>query len=97
MTQGIAAGTLVMAVILSSGGLPARLLNVSYGGLCVAIEPTPSVLPRSFEVTASVPAIGVHAEAVWLRRGADEHWLCGAQVANTNESWRGWVDSISVA
>jgi hypothetical protein len=82
-------------VAVEIAGVPARLVNVSYGGFCVEIEQAPSVLPKSFEVTASLPALGVHAEAVWLRRGPNEHWLCGARVSNTSDGWRGWVDAIA--
>jgi CheY-like chemotaxis protein len=81
-------------VAMRLGDLPARLVNVSYGGLCVEIVRAPDGLPMAFDLTFPVVGIGVHADAVWLRRGADEHWVCGAQISVTNDRWRGWVDVI---
>jgi CheY-like chemotaxis protein len=86
--------TIAAPVAMRLGDLPARLVNVSYGGLCVEIVRAPDGLPMSFDVTFPVAGIGVHADAVWLRRGADEHWVCGAQISNTNDWWRGWVDKM---
>jgi DNA-binding response OmpR family regulator len=74
--------------------LPAHLLNVSYGGLCVELGPGGHELPSSFEVTFPSSTLSIQAEAVWMTR---EHgsWICGAEVANGNDAWRGLVDAIS--
>jgi CheY-like chemotaxis protein len=85
----------VTPVAIRVGELPARLLNISYGGFCVELEGPPNALPQSFEFGFPREVLGVRAEAVWLRRNRDEHWLCGARVWNTTDGWRGWVDGIS--
>src|SRR5262249_36775295 len=42
---------------------PARLMNVSYGGLCLALEPTVGGVASSFDVRLAMPDLSIHAEA----------------------------------
>ena len=73
---------------------PAHVVNVSRGGLCVEIE-DPTSIPRTFDVTVPFADISIRADAVWMRRGPDQNWVCGAEIAVVNDAWLGLVDAIS--
>jgi CheY-like chemotaxis protein len=76
--------------------LPAHVLNLSYGGLCVEVERLPRTLPDAFTLTVpSARLMSVRAETVWTTRGADEVWLCGAEIPVMVEEWRGMVDAVT--
>jgi CheY-like chemotaxis protein len=81
------------ALTASLDGLPANLINVSYGGLCAELGQGHE-LPSLFEVTFASSTLSIQAEAVWMSRG-DGNWICGAEVANGNDAWRAFVDAIS--
>ncbi len=84
--------------LVKAGGVPAAVVDVSYGGLCLQI-PAAQALPQSFDVEVS--GIGLHfvVESVWStpRKGA---MLCGAALTSDStpaaRTWREIVDRLSV-
>jgi hypothetical protein len=79
---------------------PARILDISYGGLRFEIAEAPErPLPASFSVSVPDSAIAVEADLVWKSRGAEGVWLCGAAVSQTNadaaRAWCGLVDAMA--
>jgi CheY-like chemotaxis protein len=74
--------------------LPAHVINVSYGGLCVEVARLPNQSPSSIEIMLPDRGMSLHAEAVWATHGLDEVWLCGAEIARASDEWRGVVDSL---
>lgn len=89
-----------------SGGLtaqldhtPARILDVSYGGVRFEIpgeaERTP---PSSFELTFPAAQLTVRARLVWTTLISGRTWLCGAALtseAGESSEWLGLVDALS--
>lgn len=81
---------------------PAKILDVSYGGLRFEIERTSEhEPPRSFKISVSeggVSVPSVHADLVWMTRAGDRNWICGAAVSEPNQpavrAWYGLVDAI---
>lgn len=79
---------------------PARILDVSYGGVRFEIEPlTEREFPASFNVTLPTSRLSVQVDLVWKSRGNGRSWLCGAAVSDVNRAttraWYGLVDAIS--
>lgn len=75
----------------------ARVLDVSYGGVCVEMRRSAGAGPpgafRMFLPPADVP---VPVEVVWTRRRDATTWLCGGMVADAAAaSWRTVVDTIA--
>jgi two-component system response regulator GlrR len=75
----------------------ARVLDVSYGGVCVEIRGNAGAGPpgtfRMFMPQADVP---VPVEVVWSRRRDATTWLCGGMVPDAAAaSWRTVVDTIT--
>ena len=89
-----------------SGGLPAhvedepaRILDLSYGGLRFEIDRTYGrPLPSSVNVTLIRSRITVMAALVWTNPTGEGSWVCGASVSQANPSatreWCGLVDAI---
>ena len=75
--------------------LPAYVLNLSYGGLCVEVDRLPATLPSSFEIAVPTARVSLKAEAVWVSRALDETWLCGAEIPIASDEWRGIVDAVT--
>jgi DNA-binding response OmpR family regulator len=77
---------------------PARLCNVSYGGLKLAFREARS-LPDIFDVTVTAAGLTIKARPVWTAHSStvDEYW-CGAEVVDADPSqtsqWRGFVDTL---
>lgn len=74
----------------------ARVLDVSYGGVCVEMRRGEGAGPpgafRMFLPHADMP---VPVEVVWTRRRDATTWLCGGMVADAAAaSWRMVVDTI---
>ncbi len=73
----------------------ARLLDMSYGGLCLELKEGDDVSG----LNVAFPDFGVtlQAKAVWTRRSPRGQLLCGAEVTETDprlvQFWRGLVDS----
>ena len=75
----------------------ARMLDVSYGGVCVEMRRSAGAGPpgafRMFLPHADMP---VPVEVVWSRRRDATTWLCGGMVADAvAASWRTVVDTIT--
>jgi CheY-like chemotaxis protein len=75
----------------------ARMLDVSYGGVCVEMRRSAGAGPpgafRMFLPHAEMP---VPVEVVWSRRRDATTWLCGGMVADAvAASWRMVVDTIT--
>jgi DNA-binding response OmpR family regulator len=75
----------------------ARVLDVSYGGVCVEMRRTEGAGPpgtfRMFMPQADFP---VPVEVVWSRRRDATTWLCGGMVPDAAAaSWRTVVDTIT--
>jgi len=83
---------------VTAAGVPAAVVDVSYGGLCLQI-PAAQALPQSFDVEVS--GIGLHfpVESVWSTPGKGA-MLCGAALTSDStpaaRTWREIVDRLSV-
>jgi CheY-like chemotaxis protein len=77
---------------------PARILDVSYGGLRFEM-PRLGELPPSLSVRLPSADISVRADVVWHTPLGETGWLCGAAVSQTNlataREWRGLVDAVT--
>lgn len=79
---------------------PARILDISYGGLRLEVERAAGrEIPSSFSVTLPTSRLSVQVDLVWKSQVGDRNWLCGAALAETNQAtaraWCGLVDAIS--
>jgi hypothetical protein len=75
---------------------PARVFDVSYGGLRLAFD-EPQKLPDRFDVTLRGSGVTVKARPVWtcVSPSTNEFW-CGAEVnedAEPTAEWRALVDA----
>jgi len=83
---------------VKAAGVPAAVVDVSYGGLCLQI-PADRTLPSSFDVEVS--GIGLHlvVEPVWSVASGPGALLCGAALASDStpaaRTWREIVDRLS--
>jgi len=77
------------------GDHPAHLLNVSYGGMCLAIDAPRAFIPTSVDVTFPVSQRTVRAELVWRDQRDERTWLFGAEIPIVTDEWRLLVDAIS--
>jgi DNA-binding response OmpR family regulator len=79
--------------------MPARIVNVSYGGVGFEIEREES-LPPSFTLTLASPALSIDVSLVWETRTNHRHLKCGAAIAGNAAAVHGWatlVDGLSGA
>jgi DNA-binding response OmpR family regulator len=77
---------------------PARILDVSYGGVRFEIPGEPErTPPASFEMTFPAAQLTVKARLVWKSLIPGQTWLCGAALTEAPESteWLGLVDALS--
>lgn len=78
---------------------PARILDVSYGGLRFEIQKEPREA-LSWPSSVSLPEsdVAVRVDLVWQTRTGEGNWVCGAAVSEANQAavsaWRGLVDAI---
>jgi DNA-binding response OmpR family regulator len=89
-----------------SGGLPvqvesepARILDLSYGGLRLAVGPTrPIPLPPSFHVTLPTGSLAVRVDLVWQNITDEGDVECGVALASMSQetavAWQDLVDAI---
>lgn len=82
------------------GDEPARVLDVSYGGLRLELERRPErPMPTSFTLDFPASGISVPVDVVWTTRVSDEHWVCGASVVQAEDApalaWQGLVDAVA--
>ncbi len=77
---------------------PARILDISYGGIRLTYEKQDR-LPPAFDVTVPTAGVIVKAHLVWTRRSptTGDLWS-GAEFADAGTSntdqWRGFIDAI---
>jgi len=78
--------------------VPARIVDVSYGGVRFEIERDQS-LPSSFSLMFPSPPFSVVVDSVWNTRRGDRRWVCGAAIASGNalaiQNWAMLVDSFA--
>jgi CheY-like chemotaxis protein len=82
------------------GDEPARILDVSYGGLRLELERRPErPLPTSFTLDFPTSGVSVPVDVVWTTRVGEEHWVCGASVVQVEDAaaraWQGLVDAVA--
>jgi len=77
---------------------PARILDVSYGGLRFQM-PRIGDPPVSVNVSPTSADVSVRADVVWHAELGEHAWLVGAAVSQTNavvaREWRALVDSLN--
>jgi len=82
------------------GGVPAKVLDMSYGGLRLEISmPPEKEPPRSIEVSLMSFGLSVSADVMWTSRlHPSGTWMCGAALLETDpktsRAWRGVVDTL---
>ena len=79
---------------------PARILDISYGGVRFEIARKPEhTLPSSFSITLPTAQLSVQADLVWQSLVGDQTWMCGAALSQSNpavaQEWYGLVDAIA--
>ena len=79
--------------------LPARLLDVSYGGLRFQLEGESYDLRSPVRIEIPASQLSLDAELVWSARGVDgASCLCGVMLndeRNADHAWRAFVDRVS--
>jgi CheY-like chemotaxis protein len=75
--------------------LPAHVINLSYGGVCVEVDQCPPAPPSSLALTVPTAQVSLQADTVWVTRALDESWLCGAEIPVASDEWRGIVDAVT--
>jgi hypothetical protein len=81
-------------------GTPARLLDVSYGGLRFALNGESYDLPSPMTVELPEAQLTVRADLVWSARAADGvHCVCGAALTSDTYAgeWRRFIDEVPAA
>ena len=74
---------------------PARIVDISYGGLRFEIERTmDDNLPASFDVMLPEFSLSVPADLVWMTRISDQNFVCGASVPEDQPSARAWRELV---
>jgi len=77
---------------------PARIVDVSYGGIRFEMAREPErTPPPSFEMTLPSAQLSVKATLVWKSLVEGQTWLCGAALSDSTASseWFGLVDALS--
>jgi CheY-like chemotaxis protein len=79
--------------------VPARILDVSYGGVRVEIyRPGAQTLPRHVCLAFPVNDVSFEADLVWSQPDRAGRWLCGMTVAAAAApTWQRLVDTIGLA
>ena len=74
-----------------------RMLDVSYGGVCVEMRRSAGAgPPGAFRMTVPPAGDPVPVEVVWSRRRNATTWLCGGTVSEENfKNWRTLVDLMA--
>ena len=84
-------------VVVGLGPVPARLLDVGYGGF--RFESAATYQYPVLKLDLPVLGLSVHAHCVWRRRTPAEAWWCGAALVAPMDSeatrrWRRLVDTL---
>ena len=79
------------------GDTAARVLDVSYGGVCVEMRRSAGAgPPGAFRMIVPPANVQVPVEVVWSRRRDATTWLCGGMIGEeATPQWREVVDTIS--
>ena len=81
------------AVEVNAGAGRAQLVNMSYGGVQLAFDPSLPI-PQTFDITLQPIGVTVQATRIWTRDDSDR-LSCGAEVVRTGEDdWRRIVDAF---
>jgi CheY-like chemotaxis protein len=81
------------------GGVPAKVLDVSYGGLRLEVAMPPEQdPPASIEVSLMSFDLSVSADVMWISLEPSGTWICGVALLetdpNASRAWRGVVDML---
>ena len=82
------------------GGVPAKVLEMSYGGLRLELSMPPEKQPPpSIKVSLMSFGLSVNADVMWTSLvDPSGTWMCGAALLETdpqtNRAWRGVVDTL---
>jgi DNA-binding response OmpR family regulator len=86
---------LLADVLMEINTAPARLLEISYGGLRFEMSGGPGLsLPPSLRLTFPARDLSVEVDVVWANRHRGGTWMCGAAVIDDqNPEWRRLVET----
>ncbi len=77
----------------------AQILDVSYGGMRLALGMDPEPPRPSFSVRLPESDLSVHVNLVWSNQLSDGSWLCGAALSDSDQgsarAWYGLVDALA--
>ena len=82
------------------GGVPAKVLDVSYGGLRLEVAmPSEKEPPASILMSPMLFDLSVSADVMWTScLEPSSTWICGAALLetdpNASRAWRGVVDTL---
>ena len=84
-------------VLVDIDDTSARMLDVSYGGVCVELHRNADAEPPGlFKMIVPPADLPVPVEVVWSRRRDATTWLCGGAVSeNVVNNWRTLVNSMA--
>lgn len=78
---------------------PARIVDLSYGGLRLEIDEPADDLPALLDVSLPQSPLSIHVAVVWKVRRDRQQWLCGAEISGADplaaSRWRGLVDAVA--
>jgi len=82
------------------GARPARLVDISYGGVCIEF-PQPdfgAALPPTMRVVLPESSMAFNIHPVWAKPAPDA-WVCGGEIIQSDtpfrEQWRHFVDACT--
>ena len=84
-------------VVVDIDNTAARMIDVSYGGVCVELHADGGAAepPEIFRLIVPFAQRPVPVEVVWTRRRDETTWMCGGIVTdNDAANWRTLVDSM---
>ena len=83
---------------ISVDDTPARIVDVSYGGLRFEMQRNPpatdSRRAESLSITLPTAQLSVKAKLVWENLIGEGTWMCGAALFQETPEWHGLVDAI---
>jgi CheY-like chemotaxis protein len=87
---------LVMDVPVEIDDVPARVIDIGYGGAQVEVfRPGAARIPPQLRLVFPVNEVALEADLVWGTPERAGRWLCGVAVRRTHEhAWRDFVDSL---
>jgi hypothetical protein len=77
--------------------LPARILDISYGGLRLEIDRALGArVPYSLSMLLPASNTAIDVNVVWQKPSGASGWLCGAEVPEPSSPiWRQLVDGLA--